>query len=136
MAKAAKLSDSNKVWARRSSDRTVGKRPQRRYLLIICEGRKTEPCYFESIKRELPKGVVEIEVFGAGMNTMQLVNFEQEKKDEFLRWGRPVDRIWVVFDRDSFPKDHFDNAISKSESLQFNVAWSNECFGIVVFASL
>jgi len=40
----------------------------------------------------------------------------------------PYDRIWVVFDKDSFPASNFDNAINKAESNDFGCAWSNEAF--------
>ena len=32
--------------------------PKRKYFLIVCEGEKTEPNYFESLKQDLPKGVL------------------------------------------------------------------------------
>jgi RloB-like protein len=45
----------------------------------------------------------------------------ESKKDNF-------DQVWVVFDKDDFPADNFDNAISKAESLGFQVAFSNQAF--------
>lgn len=33
-----------------------------------------------------------------------------------------------MLDRDSFPADHFDNAIAKAEANGINAAWSNEAF--------
>jgi hypothetical protein len=33
---------------------------KRKFYLIVCEGEKTEPNYFESLKSSLPKGVLEL----------------------------------------------------------------------------
>jgi len=33
--------------------RLFGNRPRRRYYLIVCEGEKTEPNYFEAIRKIL-----------------------------------------------------------------------------------
>jgi hypothetical protein len=45
--------------AQREKKRCKGTNPERRYFLIVCEGTKTEPNYFEAIKKELPRGVLE-----------------------------------------------------------------------------
>ena len=43
-------------------------------------------------------------------------------------------QIWCVYDRDSFPAEHFNGVVERAESLnkenpelQFHTAWSNEC---------
>lgn len=44
-------------------------RSKRLYFLIVCEGEKTEPLYFEAFKYDLPKGVLEnatIDIQGEG----------------------------------------------------------------------
>lgn len=86
-------------------------------ILIICEGEKTEPNYFRAFK-------VTNDIFGEGFNTLQVV----EEAERIRRKEGPFDQVWCVFDRDSFPPDHFDNAIHKAESLGFRVAYSNEAF--------
>ena len=40
-----------KRFAREEHKRKVGTREIRQYFLIVCEGAKTEPNYFESIKK-------------------------------------------------------------------------------------
>lgn len=44
--------------------------------------------------------------------------------------GREYDQTWVVFDRDSFPAQNFNNAIFKARDTNPKVycAWSNEAF--------
>ena len=59
----------------RSSARPYGNRPPRRYFLIVCEGEKTEPNYFNSIAAQLPKEMVKrIDVKGVGENTLNLID--------------------------------------------------------------
>ncbi|MDR0803309.1 hypothetical protein [Fluviicola sp.] len=41
----------------RYSKRKINIRNKRKYYLIVCEGTKTEPNYFEALKDDLPKGV-------------------------------------------------------------------------------
>ena len=86
-------------------------------ILIVCEGEKTEPNYFRAF------GVTQ-NIYGEGLETIRVLE-EAERKNRELG---PFDQVWCVFDRDSFPPDHFDNAIHKAESLGFQVAYSNEAF--------
>jgi hypothetical protein len=92
-------------------------------VLIVCEGEKTEPGYFELFK--IHPMVRDISVKGTGMNTSSLVKrTEQYEADE-----GPFDEIWCVFDRDSFAPDDYDNAINKIKSkANWHVAYSNEAF--------
>ncbi len=80
----------------------------RYYYLIVCEGKKTEPLYFNALVAQLPPGVLsvcEFDVKGLGTNTTDLVSKAQELAENVKsKTGRKVDKIWCVFDRDSFPK--------------------------------
>lgn len=88
-------------------------------ILIVCEGRNTEPSYFEQFKL----ATAEIVVFGEGNNTISLVHHAEK-----LSAKGDYAQIWCVFDRDSFPAEHFNNAINKALSLGFEVAYSNQAF--------
>jgi hypothetical protein len=127
MGKPIKLSDLGKSWAKAQAVRKQGTTAKRRFFLIVCEGEKTEPNYFNSIKKELPKGVVQVIVEGEGKNTMSLVDAALDLKEAQQKLG-PVDKVWVVFDQDSFPPANFDNAVAKAKSLHFGAAWSNQAF--------
>lgn len=127
MGKSLKLSDQNKPWARDLAARKQGTTPKRRFFLIVCEGTKTEPNYFEGLKKELPKGVLHIVIKGEGKNTLSLVEQALAHKKAQQQFG-PVDKVWVVFDRDSFEPADFDNAIKKAASQNVGAAWSNEAF--------
>lgn len=106
----------------------------RQHILIICEGEKTEPNYFKSIENKLPRGIVKLDIYGEGKNTLSLVSDVIDKVEEVKNHAkrddyiRPYDQAWVVFDRDSFNPDQFDNAISKAKANDIKVAYSNEAF--------
>src|SRR5947209_5388606 len=74
-------------------------------FLIVCEGERTEPNYFRSFR--VPRDVVTVEVQGTGYNTLRLV-----QEAIRLRSKGEYDQVWCVFDRDSFPPEHFNEAIN------------------------
>ncbi len=108
--------------------RSVGTLNRRKRILILCEGEKTEPNYFRALKEDLPKGVLDIDVLGLGANTLTIVRKAKKLYNESQRTTRPFDRVWLVFDRDSFPSDSFDNTIHSADANKFCCAWSNEAF--------
>lgn len=91
----------------------------RKVFLIVCEGSKTEPCYFSSFR--IPKRIVDIE--GLGANTGSVV-------DEAIRLSKlnVYNEVWCVFDRDSFKKQAVNSAIGKAVNNGLKVAFSNESF--------
>ena len=107
---------------KRLSRRNVGTRALRDKFLIVCEGERTEPNYFKSFR--VPKEVA-IVVVGTGYNTRSLVEEARRltRQDEYQQ-------VWCVFDRDSFPAENFNNALSLAKSAGINVAYSNEAFEI------
>ena len=46
--------------------------PQREKILIVTEGERTEPNYFEGFKTIIPRGILHVEVIGTGFNTVQV----------------------------------------------------------------
>jgi hypothetical protein len=114
-------------------ERKVNVREKRQYYLIVCEGEKTEPNYFEGLKQTLPQGVlttIQIDIKGIGDNTRSLVKKAKQIKLSIEDTGRSVDKLWVVFDRDSFSADSFNNAIHSCHDSRprIHCAWSNEAF--------
>ena len=109
-------------------DRAVDEIEPREYFLIVCEGEKTEPNYFEALSKELPSNLVLV-LDGAGANTMTLVNrAEQIDDNRSKNMGARYDHIWIVFDRDSFSAEDFNNAVFMCHSKNYNAAYSNESF--------
>jgi hypothetical protein len=131
MGQPVKLTDQEKEWFLRRSqckNRILEARLERERFLIVCEGEKTEPNYFEGFVKELPPHVIDVVILGEGMNTLSLVDTAIEVRDEHSIGNYPFDHVWVVFDRDSFQADDFDNAIHKAYAANINCAWSNEAF--------
>jgi len=86
-------------------------------FLIVCEGKKTEPLYFEQFRAP---GLV-IEAKGIGMNTVSLV-----KEALRLQGEGTYDQVWCVFDKDDFEK--IDDAIQFAHSRGMRTAYSNQAF--------
>jgi hypothetical protein len=124
-----------KIRERREFRRKINTKTKRKRYLIVCEGEKTEPNYFESLKLSLPKGVLEVvdfRIIGEGFNTESLV---QQAITLGKKWesesGREIDKLWVVFDKDSFLPAAFNNAIQLCiNTPKTEAAWSNEAFEI------
>ena len=129
MAKLSKLNNSiKKRFTRKERSRVIEAREKRVYFLIICEGEKTEPNYFNGLKMGLPIGtliIADMTIEGAGKNTESLVDFTIKYRKKS---NQRFDRIWAVFDRDSFTEKQFNNAIIRAEANEINCAWSNEAF--------
>jgi len=70
---------------------------------------------------------VVISVEGTGKNTLTLVDEAVQIRQRLMK-AQTVEECWCVFDRDSFPVDHFNNAVNKAEANGFNVAFSNQAF--------
>lgn len=95
------------------------------YFLIVCEGEKTEPNYFKSFPKQVGKVVYDIEFDGGGISTLKVVEKAIELRDKSKQ---KYDRVWAVFDRDSFKANSFNSAILKAKANSIECAWSNEAF--------
>ncbi len=93
-------------------------------FLIVCEGTETEPRYFKSF----PVPSKDVVIVGTGDNTLNVVEVALVLRAEAKRNDEPYDQVWVVFDKDSFPAENFNNAIYKAEAKGLLVAESNEAF--------
>lgn len=121
-----------------SSGRRNGNRPPRRYYLIVSEGTKTEPNYFEAIKRLLPNEMVKrINIIGGQADTLRLIERADEEIAARMKTTDPMYyHVWIVFDKDSFKDSDFDGAIdslikrnkSKKYGAHWHSAWSNQAF--------
>ena len=135
MARKIKIPNERlKRFAREEQKRRQDIRAKRMYYLIMCEGEATEPNYFEGLKQDLPKGVLtayQIDIEGAGRNTQSLVTESLRLKEVYEKnTARSIDRLWVVFDRDSFSANDFNAAINRcaQNNPVIGCAWSNEAF--------
>ena len=131
-----KKSDSDKKWMiPRSKRKTVLEPPD--YHLIVTEGTKTEPLYFNGLKAEIEKaenGLYRnrIEVSGQGTSCLKLL--EDAERLVKANPGK-YDHVWLVFDKDDFPEEAFDNTLFRCQALnrqnpegiQYHALWSNQC---------
>lgn len=107
---------------------------QKQFFLIVCEGKKTEKYYFESLKREWQFTSVEIRIKGpresghtdpkgiVDFAKEQMIEINNENKDEEIE----NKNVWCVFDRDAHL--NHENAIKMAKDNGFGVAFSNPCF--------
>ena len=113
--------------AKAAKKRKESTRDRQVRFLIVCEGEKTEPHYFEALIQNHISAVREVTIEGEGMATVALVNKTLEIKEDLERRNAmKFDRVWVVFDKDDF--DDFNKAIEKAHKLGFESAWTNEAF--------
>jgi hypothetical protein len=124
------------VSKRRLDDRDIRRRaptrqPKRR-LLIVCEGRETEPGYIRAFQREVrnPRVEIRIEKKNTPLRLVErAVRLKEEaqedavrQRDENLRW----DEVWGVFDIDEHA--HLDEARKLAQTHGIDLAVSNPCF--------
>jgi hypothetical protein len=95
------------------------------YFLIVCEGEKTEPNYFKGFPKRIGKIVYDIQFDGGGISTLKVVEKAIELRDKSTQ---KYDRVWAVFDRDSFKASSFNSAILKAAANGIECAWSNQAF--------
>ena len=107
-------------------------RPER--FLIVTEGTRTEPLYFEGFRRRINAAFrgeyVTLRVYGIGANTVSL--FDRAKS---IAEADPDDftQVWVVCDKDSFPARDFNAVVdlcasASSGGMTYRAAWTNEAF--------
>jgi len=98
-----------------------------RQILIVCEGKKTEPNYFKNFPQN-PDVYDKLNIHGPGYNTLSLVNEAIRLKNEAQKKGKPYIEAWCVFDKDDFPITQFQNAIILAEKNRIKCAYSVEAF--------
>jgi hypothetical protein len=110
--------------------KTVAVFHERKYFLIVCEGAKTEPAYFEYIQNMLPKNLLTtIDIRGEGDNTINIVRKAIALREERAESGAPAyDEVWAVYDKDDFPASRYNQAVTLSEKNGVKSGHSNQSF--------
>ena len=128
--KPPKKSDLGKNWMKKRRDKEIRLQPE--YHLIVTEGTKTEPQYFQTIKAIINRQYqdrIQLDVFGEGDNTLSLFEKARERARQNPNGYK---HVWVIYDTDDFPLDH----INRTEQLcrqnstvdtQYHAIWSNQC---------
>ena len=107
--------------------RTPGKRPERRTIVVFCEGVNSEPDYVKALKQLThiaENTALELRIHPERSVPLSLVRMAvQQKRDP------EVDECWCVFDVE-WPQNHpnLTEAKALAESNEVNLAISNPCF--------
>ena len=99
--------------------REVNTRRTIQTVLVVCEGKETEPNYFNGFR----VATLNVKAVGIGSGPLGVVNeaIRLSKQEEY-------DNCWCVFDRDDTPADVFNKAIDKARRSGMDVAYSNPSF--------
>jgi hypothetical protein len=131
--KQTKITDQKKGWDTKGKNQkpaySIGKKSIRRKVLILCEGKVTEPFYFKAI----PNINIDVDALGFGLSKRELV---KKAQNYCLRKGIKSSEVevWVAFDFDveynklENQKEDFNRAISEALELGYRIAYSNDCF--------
>lgn len=128
--KPRKKSDRDKGWMRERKDRRIQIQPE--YHLIVTEGTKTEPLYFQAIKdtiNERHRDKIQLNIYGEGYNTLGLFERARQRVRENTNGYQ---HVWVVYDTDDFPADHINRTAelcekNSNDEIQYHATWSNQC---------
>lgn len=115
--------------------RSGSRRESRQLFVLFCEGRNTEPAYFEALKRVCRSALVEVETHpGVGVpytiateavkraRELGLARRSRRKKESFEKH----DQVWAVFDRDEHPR--YNEAVEFFRNSGVHLARSGPCF--------
>ena len=103
-------------------------REQTPFILLFCEGKNTEPAYFDALVLWLKLRSVRVLPIGDQGFQRSVVENAIKQKDSYRLY--PDDPVWCVFDADPKPdqKSNFNEAIALAEANGLRVAWSNQAF--------
>lgn len=121
---------TNSTWINTRVVKKINIKPE--YHIIVTEGTKTEPFYFEGFKKRINKkyrGRINIRIYGEGRNTLSLL----KKAVEYVRnSGNVIKHVWIVYDKDDFSDENFNGTAYRCKKLSnknitYHSVWSNEC---------
>lgn len=108
--------------------------------LFVTEGTKTEPNYLNGLidlicERYGSSVRKQFDIIGESVNTLNLLQ-KAEAYQHNVSDG--YQHVWIIYDKDDFPADAFDNTMSRCDALNkrfqsegrdttFHAIWSNQC---------
>ncbi len=108
--------DRNRKTARRATSLT-----QRKIVLIVCEGKETEPQYFNGLRVDCKNPRVTIKIANEHGVPRTIVEIAKTHKHQF-----DYDSVWCVFDVDEHP--NIPDARQMARDNGIKLAISNPCF--------
>ncbi len=119
---------------RRQFKRRKAFKAPRECILIVCEGAKTEPLYFENLRRKLRLTTVEVDIQGeeCGSAAISVVDHAIIKRDQRKNSHSLVQpeyhAVWCVMDVEIPQDSSLSKALNKAKANDLEVALSNPCF--------
>ena len=98
--------------------RLVQSRELQPRFLFVCEGKQTEPNYFRSFRVNAV-----IHIVGEQHNPQAALDTAER-----LRQHEEYTQVWLVFDRDEWRAEEFNQVIAQAERKNIQVAYSNQAF--------
>jgi hypothetical protein len=111
--------------------RPTDKRKPNKRILILCEGKETEPNYFKGLKHDQLNqrklAALRIEIYDSRKNTgKELIAEAKHLKKEAKEEKNPYDDVWVVIDRDGYTKH--PQTFDQARANKINIALSSISF--------
>jgi len=114
--------------------RQAGSKEPHKSILIVCEGSKTEPIYFNSLKSKLRLAMVNVEIVGEGAAPITVVDHAIELRAERKRVAKKsltkaaYDVVYCVIDVEAPKAESLSRAANKARDNKLEVILSNPCF--------
>lgn len=104
----------------KSSKRKKAEKEPYDKVLIVCEGEKTEPHYFQEIQSHYQISSLNIVIDGnSGSNPSSVVNHAKALAKKEEKRGSPFDKVYCVIDRDNHPC--YDSALAQIKAQKGDV---------------
>jgi hypothetical protein len=115
--------------------RAASSRTPKYEIIIVCEGKVTEPRYFNDLKNQTRNPLVSVRPIGGCGVPPSVVKRAIEELNERKRTARrernsfdALFEVWAVFDRDAHPHPQVPEALALARQHGVKVAYSNPCF--------
>ena len=107
---------------------------QRKSILIVCEGSRTEPIYFNSLRNNLRLAMVDVQIVGEGAAPITVVDRAIELRAQRKHVAKKsltkvaYDVVYCVIDVEAPKAESLSRAVNKAEDNRLEVILSNPCF--------
>lgn len=102
-----------------------GRRKQKNLVVIVTQGKKTEPIYFNHFKGI--KSNYSLIIKPLANDPISLIDYAKNLMDEQFDFG-PRDKLFCVYDVNSTPEAQLVEAKNRAKKLVIRVCVSNPCF--------
>lgn len=107
------------------------RRIENKRILIVAEGIKTEPQYFEGLASHLNAQavqVISVKPVGVGRDPLRVVQEAESRRRKEIRDGDPYDAVWCVVDVDTHAT--LPQACRLASKSKLDLAVSSPCFEV------